>query len=140
MVREEAQEGGPAHVHGPCPRECIEGGPLRLRPGPRSLTVWLPLPPPPGGKNGRVGFPVPLVAPDAPLPDPVGGRLGVFFRDRPGIRVINEQVATTFVACRGERAATREAPSTFPSIRLLRRAPGVEEAPRFLRSPVISSY
>jgi len=27
-------QGGPAHVHGPCPRECIEGGLLRFRPGP----------------------------------------------------------------------------------------------------------
>jgi hypothetical protein len=37
-------QGGPAHVHGPCPRECIEGGLLRFRPGPSPYGCrWGPL-------------------------------------------------------------------------------------------------
>ena len=107
------------------PRECIEGGPLRLhvRPGPSALTVWfnrlsLDLSPgPTGGEVGRVGFPGPLTAPAARLA--LSGRLKVLFRGRPGIGVIIEQVATSL----DWGSAPRGTPGLLPLAQSVARAP-----------------
>ena len=108
MVREKAQR-GPCSRSQTLPARMYRGWAAALTP--RSLCRRGPtgaLHPSYGG-TGRITFPVPLAAPAVRLV--LSGRLNILYRDRPGIGVIIEQVATSLAGASVPRGS-------FPSLRL----------------------